>query len=424
MTDEDEPLRRFRAEIPAPEETAWTKVRAALAREIAAEDARGRGGARSVRRRSPRLLAVALAGLALTGAVAYGATSLIGVGAPAPNPPMPLEPSNIKVLGLRVADPAGGPPWGLRLALSQPRARFGPRAGVAIQIGRIRDGQMGFIGRDGVFGDDQLFHVAGPNSALITPADYSISGTPQKPDLQGVYHFALTLPGVTSAYEGCSNVKVPYTRPRVPKRAIETERRTLRQQLAIVRAGGPAAQLAASRYGGSLGQLRLALEQDLRALVAEPSLQPKLVFEAKVRGLRHQIANLRRGQAAARRAAGPFGGSVRELRLTLEQALREVQQRARGYTLQRTFNTCPSADLRTIIFGFAGLASTSVTISGWGFHETEQLHSDDDGFYLFVLASHWNYGSKFTDVVTCAGGGTVRGVAAPGTPDAPYCRGR
>jgi hypothetical protein len=335
MTDNDEPVRRFRSEVPPPGGAAWAAVRGAVAREIAAELERPRDGARMTRRRAPRLLSAGLVALVLTGAVAYGATTLIGVGSPAPNPPSPFPPSNIELLGLRVADPAGGPPWGLRLALSRPR--IGSRPDVAIQIGRIRNRQMGFIGQDNVFHDDHLFHAAGPNSALITPANYPITGTPQKPDLRSVYHFALTLPGVASSYQGCSNIEVP--------------------------ADGPAARHDALR----------------------------------------------------------FGGSVAALRLIVAETLREVQEQATGLAIERTFATCPGQDLRTIIFGFSGPGSASITISGLGIHEAESLRPDDDGFYLFVLPNHWSYASRFQATVTCRDGRTVSGLAAPGTPDPPYC---
>jgi hypothetical protein len=369
MTDNDELVRRFRSEIPPPDEAAWAAVRSAVAREIAAELEPAHKSARMPRRRAPRLLAVGLAALALTGAVAYGATTLIGVGSPAPNPPAPFPPSNIKLLGLRVADPAGGPPWGIRLALSQVAddlrsgvARSGDsRSGVAIQIGRIRAGQMGFIGEDNVFHDDNLFHVAGPNSALITPADYPIEGTPQKPDLQSIYHFALTLPGVASAYEGCSTIRVPA----LDRQASKREERLLEQSLATLRAEGA----SAPRYG--------------------------------------------------RR----FPGGVAALRMTLAKQQEQARERAHGVVAERSFATCPGADLRTLVFGFAGPSATSIGISGFGVNQTEQLRSDDDGFYLFVLSQHWNYGSKFQDTVTCGDGRTFSGVAAPGTPDPPYCRG-
>jgi hypothetical protein len=362
MTDNDELVRAFRSEVPPPDEAAWAAVRGAVAREIAAEPKRAHKSARMPRRRVPRLLAVGLTALALTGAVAYGATTLIGVGSPAPNPPAPFSPSNIDLLGLRVADPAGGPPWGIRLALSQ--GIDGARSGVAMQIGRIRAGQMGFIGQDDVFHDDHLFHAAGPNSALITPADYPITGTPQKPDLQSIYHFALTLPGVASAYEGCSTIKVPALYRR-PKGAFEREERLLEQSLATLRADG----------------------------------------------------------LAPRRVARRLPGGAAALRLLFAQQLQRTREQAHGFFGERTFATCPGADLRTIVFGFAGPTATSIGISGFGVNETEPLRSNDDGFYLFVLSQHWNYGSMFQDTVTCEDGRTVRGVAAPGTPDPPYCRG-
>jgi hypothetical protein len=367
MTDDDEPVRSFRSEVPPPGEAAWAAVRGAVAHEIAAERKGRAGDGRMTRWRSPRLLAVGLAALALTGAAAYGATSLIGVGSPAPNPPSAFTPSNIELLGLRVADPGGGPPWGLRLALSPAvvgsRADIASRPDVAIQIGRIRDGQMGFIGQDNVFHDDRLFHAAGPNSALITPANYPITGTPQNPDLRSVYHFALTLPGVASAYEGCSSIKVPSHTPLLSKRVIERRERGLEHLLAVLHADG----------------------------------------------------------AAARRDAKRFGGSVARLRLLVVENLKDLHQQGTGLVAERTFATCPGADLRTIIFGFSGPGTASVAISGLGIDQTEHLRSDDDGFYLFVLSTHWSYASSYHATVTCTDGRTIRGLAAPGTPDPPYC---
>jgi hypothetical protein len=364
MTDDD-PVRRFRAEVPPPDDAAWATVRGAVAREIAAESKRPRASGRMTRRWSWRLVVAGLAGLVLTGAAAYGATTLIGVGAPAPNPPAPVTPSNLELLGLRVADPGGGPSWGIRLALSQPR--IGPRADraradVAIQIGRIRDGQMGFIGQDGVFDDDHLFHVAGPTSALITPADYPIAGTPQQPELRSVYHFALTLPGVASAYEGCSTVKVP-ARSLLSKGDIARGERSLARELAIMRADGP----------------------------------------------------------AARREARRLGVGVAALRSIMAKNLREMRERASGFVMERSFATCPGADLRTIVFGFAGPGTASIAINGLGIREAEPLRAVDDGFYLFVLPTRWSYASKFQATATCRDGRTVAGLAGPGNPDPPYC---
>ena len=49
-----------------------------------------------------------------------------------------------KLLPLRVADPDGGPPWGLRLAPTS-------RGMTCLQIGRVVDEQLGVIGEDGRF---------------------------------------------------------------------------------------------------------------------------------------------------------------------------------------------------------------------------------------------------------------------------------
>lgn len=52
---------------------------------------------------------------------------------------------------LRVADPAGGPPWGVRVLKTT-------RGYGCVQVGRVVDGQFGVLGRDGALGNDGLFH--------------------------------------------------------------------------------------------------------------------------------------------------------------------------------------------------------------------------------------------------------------------------
>jgi hypothetical protein len=56
-----------------------------------------------------------------------------------------------RLLGLRVADPAGGLPWGMRIVHTT-------RGLVCVQIGRVYHGQLGQLGVDGAFGDDGRFH--------------------------------------------------------------------------------------------------------------------------------------------------------------------------------------------------------------------------------------------------------------------------
>jgi hypothetical protein len=64
-------------------------------------------------------------------------------------------PASVHVLGLRVPDPAGGPPWGLRIMKTT-------RGATCVQAGRVVGGKLGVLGRDGVAGDDGRFHAFAP----------------------------------------------------------------------------------------------------------------------------------------------------------------------------------------------------------------------------------------------------------------------
>jgi hypothetical protein len=55
-----------------------------------------------------------------------------------------------KLLPLRVPDPQGGPPWGMRVVTTQ--------TGGCQEIGRVEDGQLGSLGIDDYWHDDHLFH--------------------------------------------------------------------------------------------------------------------------------------------------------------------------------------------------------------------------------------------------------------------------
>ncbi len=58
---------------------------------------------------------------------------------------------SVAMMPLQAPDPAGGLPWGMRV-LSTTR-------GVGcIQVGRVLDGKLGALGRDGIFHDDGRFH--------------------------------------------------------------------------------------------------------------------------------------------------------------------------------------------------------------------------------------------------------------------------
>ncbi|HEY1777845.1 MAG TPA: hypothetical protein VGG41_16940, partial [Solirubrobacteraceae bacterium] len=82
-------------------------------------------------------------------------------------------------------------------------------------------------------------------------------------------------------------------------------------------------------------------------------------------------------------------------------------------TTTTEFATCPHRDLRTVIAGFVGLTANTVTITGNGIHDTEQLTPDDHGFYLAVLDQRWNRALRYTVSVACADNRTVSGSATP-----------
>jgi hypothetical protein len=111
-----------------------------------------------LRLRPSRPVAAVLACLIVTGS-ALAATGAFRTGAPvgAEVPAIPtvnqgaVLPASVAVLSLRVPDPAGGPPWGLRELKTT-------RGLMCVQVGRIVDGRIGVLGRDGAFHDDDAFH--------------------------------------------------------------------------------------------------------------------------------------------------------------------------------------------------------------------------------------------------------------------------
>lgn len=110
-------------------------------------------------------LAVVLAG----GAIAVAATGLLN-GSPVPEvgkTPTPdvgngvPAPGGSHLLALRVADPEGGPPWGMRVVHTT-------RGSTCVQMGRVQDDQLGQLGIDGAYHDDGRFHALSPD---ILPVD-------------------------------------------------------------------------------------------------------------------------------------------------------------------------------------------------------------------------------------------------------------
>lgn len=109
-------------------------------------------------------LVIAGVGLVLvTSTIALAATGVILTGSPVPpnrhfrpyaGTGLPL-PGQSKLLPLRVPDPSGGPPWGMRVVHTT-------RGLVCVQIGRVQKGTLGELGIDGAYHDDARFHPVGP----------------------------------------------------------------------------------------------------------------------------------------------------------------------------------------------------------------------------------------------------------------------
>jgi hypothetical protein len=148
----------------------------------------------------PLLVSLLLASSA--SGVALAAKALVGMGSPAPReyPSFGerILPTGTRLLSLRVPDPAGGPPWGMRLIFTSAgghssgsaakRARWG-----CVQVGRVVDGELGALGRDGAFHDDGLFHEL----PIQPEACGSVSRSGQLLRLSGSAHVE-----TASAYQG------------------------------------------------------------------------------------------------------------------------------------------------------------------------------------------------------------------------------
>jgi hypothetical protein len=178
-----------------------------------------------------RPLMIGLAVVAGGAGVALAARALVEVGNPAPreypNLGEKILPEGTRLLSLRVPDPAGGPPWGMRLIFTAAHGRGDSRDGGTahwgcVQIGRVLDGKLGVLGQDGAFHNDGRFHEL-----------------PVQPEACGSLNRAGQLAGITgesniqtaSAYQG---LKGCLTEAMRTNQALALP--TIRRQLAIAKA--------------------------------------------------------------------------------------------------------------------------------------------------------------------------------------------
>lgn len=110
------------------------------------------------------LLATATAGLAASGILLTG-SPVPPSGTTNPNFGLGVPTRNgVTLLPLRIPDPEGGPPWGMRIVTTS-------RGESCIQIGRVHDGQIGELGIDGAFHNDRRFHRIPANALPAVAGD-------------------------------------------------------------------------------------------------------------------------------------------------------------------------------------------------------------------------------------------------------------
>ncbi|HEY4099139.1 MAG TPA: hypothetical protein VGM33_26675 [Baekduia sp.] len=140
---------------------------AEIERMARAGDGRGRVGRHRSWLRAGRrpTLVLALAGLVLVvAAAALAATTGLLTGEPVKDRGVHFRsdrglgtvvPGSAHLTALRVPDPAGGLPWGLRTVRTT-------RQMGCVQVGRVLDGKLGVLGQDGAFANDGKFHELPP----------------------------------------------------------------------------------------------------------------------------------------------------------------------------------------------------------------------------------------------------------------------
>jgi hypothetical protein len=153
------------------------------------------------RRKSLRLVVVLALVLLLLAAAALAATTVLRTGSPV-RPAQRLTPTvglgvpdrgGSRVLGVSFADPAGGPPWGMRVVHTS-------RDLVCVQVGRLYRGELGVLGLDGAFHDDGQFHPLPADTIGRAGESCELNGTHSSDEISGIPESGLTpVPGSLGA---------------------------------------------------------------------------------------------------------------------------------------------------------------------------------------------------------------------------------
>lgn len=111
----------------------------------------------------PASVIATVVALLVASAVALAVTGTFSTGSAVRPPVRPVAGANAgvatrgtRLLPMRVADPAGGLPWGMRLVHTT-------RGLVCVQVGRIYGSQLGVLGQNGAFDNDGRFHPVAPD---------------------------------------------------------------------------------------------------------------------------------------------------------------------------------------------------------------------------------------------------------------------
>jgi len=175
--DPTDVMARLCAADPAHDLLVDEVERARLWQQIAATPQPRNAIARARSRLRLRLLVVVVPAVLVLTAGALAATGVIRIGAPAEpsGGSLPelrgggLVKGTVRLLAVTTPDPAGGPPWGMRV--------LSTKAGEGcVQVGRLVEGKLGAIGEDNAFDDDGLFHAFALDSTFAKHACTLLDG--------------------------------------------------------------------------------------------------------------------------------------------------------------------------------------------------------------------------------------------------------